>query len=124
MTNKIKIFFFEKIVFTTKLTLWLKHKLSGEVIGLIFFEDEAAIAATVNCIRYRNMIFEFLWPQLDCMDLDEVWFQQDGATPRMKQSIYCSHDFMNSNFISRNSDVNWPTRSCDVTPSDCFFGVL
>ena len=26
------------------------------------------------------MITEYFWPQLDDMDLEDMWFQQDGAT--------------------------------------------
>ena len=44
-----------------------------------FFENDAKIAVTVIGIRYRHLITEFLWPQLDGMDL-ELMFQQDGAT--------------------------------------------
>jgi hypothetical protein len=27
-----------------------------------------------------NMITEFLWPQMDGMDMEDMWFQHDGAT--------------------------------------------
>ena len=42
------------------------------MIGPYFFEDGAGNAVTVNGERYRNMITEFLWPQLDGMDLEDV----------------------------------------------------
>ena len=45
-----------------------------------FFEDEDRNAVTMNDKCYCNMITEFLWPQLDGMDLVDLWFQQDGAT--------------------------------------------
>lgn len=53
---------------------------SDGVIGLYFSENEVGIAVTVNGIRYRNTITEFLWPQLGGMNLDDIWFQEDGAT--------------------------------------------
>lgn len=34
----------------------------------------------MNGVDYSNMITEFLWPQLDGMDLEDMWYQQDGAT--------------------------------------------
>ena len=34
----------------------------------------------VNGNRYPSMITEYFWPQLDDMDLEDMWFQQDGAT--------------------------------------------
>jgi len=39
-----------------------------------FFENEAGNAVTVNGVRHRNMITEFLWPQLDGMDMEDMWF--------------------------------------------------
>ena len=43
-------------------------------------KNEASIAITVNGERYRSMISNFLWPKMDDMDTDNMWFQQDGAT--------------------------------------------
>ena len=34
----------------------------------------------MNGLRYRTIINEFLWQDLDDMDVDDVYFQQDGAT--------------------------------------------
>ena len=34
----------------------------------------------MNGLRYRTMINEFLWPELEDMDVDDVYFQQDSAT--------------------------------------------
>jgi hypothetical protein len=31
-------------------------------------------------IPIRNMIMEFLWPQLDVMEMEDMWFQHDSAT--------------------------------------------
>ena len=45
-----------------------------------FFENEARSTVSVNELRYRTMINEFLWPELEDMDVDDVSFQQDGAT--------------------------------------------
>jgi len=52
----------------------------GGVIGPYFFEDEHGNAETVNGDHYRNMISNFLWPYLDEMDTEEMWFQPDGVT--------------------------------------------
>jgi hypothetical protein len=45
---------------------------AGGVIWPYFFENEAGNAVTVNVVRYRNMITEFLWPQLDGMDTEDM----------------------------------------------------
>lgn len=34
----------------------------------------------MNGVRYREMITDFLWPEIGDMDLVNVWFQQDSAT--------------------------------------------
>ena len=67
------------------------------------------------------MITNFLWHALDGMDIGGLWFQQDGATSHTANSTMT---LLNEKFpgriISRNSDVNWPPRSCDFTPLDFF----
>ncbi|GFT53443.1 hypothetical protein TNCV_3324331 [Trichonephila clavipes] len=35
---------------------------------------------TVNGDRYRAMIINFIIPELNNHDIQELWFQQDGAT--------------------------------------------
>ena len=51
-------------------------------------ETEAGAAVSVNGLRYLNMINEFLWPELEDIDVDDVYLQQDRV-------------------ISRNGDYNW-----------------
>jgi hypothetical protein len=55
----------------------MHEPLFGADFGPYFFENEAGNAVTVNGVRYRSN----LWPQLDSiMDMEDMWFQQDGAT--------------------------------------------
>jgi hypothetical protein len=54
---------------------------AGGVIGPYFFENEAGNAVTVNGVRYRNMITEFLWPQL------EVWIRKTSGSSRTAQPV-------------------------------------
>ncbi|XP_050310807.1 uncharacterized protein LOC126746540 [Anthonomus grandis grandis] len=76
---------------------------------------------TVNGDRYRAMINDFLWPQLDDMDLTDIWFQQDGATCHTaRATLDLLHEKFNGFIISRGGDVHWPPRSCDKTPLDFF----
>lgn len=53
----------------------------------VFFRKQYGVAVTVNGERYRSMITNFIWPEIENMELDNMWFQQD-----------------------------WPPRSCDLTP--------
>ena len=91
------------------------------MIGPYFFEDGAGNAVTVNGERYRNMITEFLWPQLDGMDLEDMWFQQDGATCHTaRETTDLLREKFPASHISRNGDQNWPLRPCDLTACDYF----
>ncbi|GFT20977.1 transposable element Tc3 transposase [Trichonephila clavipes] len=52
---------------------------------------------------------------------NELWFQQDGATYHTARAII---DLLKNTFgdrlISRFGPVNWPPRSCDLTPLNHF----
>jgi hypothetical protein len=69
----------EKPLHAQRATVW-RGFWSGGVIGPSFSENEAGNAVTVNGVRYRNMITEFLWPQLDGVNTENMWFLQDGTT--------------------------------------------
>jgi hypothetical protein len=69
----------EKPLHAQQATVWCRFW-AGGVIGPYFFENEAGNAVTVNGARYRKMITEFLWPQLDSMEMEDMWFQHDVAT--------------------------------------------
>ena len=91
------------------------------LIGPYFFENENGIAITVNGIRYREMITNFLWHEIDDMDVEDIWFQQDGATCHTaNETMQLLQTKFNGRVISQRGDVNWPPRSCDLTPLDFF----
>ena len=69
----------EKPLHAQRATVWCGFW-AGGLIGPYFFENDAGNAVTANGVRYRNMITEFSCPQLDGMDMEGIWFQQDGAT--------------------------------------------
>ncbi|GFU23299.1 transposable element Tc3 transposase [Trichonephila clavipes] len=51
----------------------------------------------------------------------ELWFQQDGATCHTaRATIDLLKDTFGDRLISRLGPVNWPPRSCDLTPLDYF----
>ncbi|GFW58656.1 transposable element Tc3 transposase [Trichonephila clavipes] len=51
----------------------------------------------------------------------EVWFQQDGATCHTaRATVDLFKDTFGDRLISRFGPVNWPPRSCDLTPLDYF----
>ena len=89
-----------------KVTVWCAFSANG-IIGPYFFENEAGNSVTVTGERYRAMITNFLWPELNGMDVEDVWFQQDGATCH---SANATMALLNKKFtgriISRNSEIN------------------
>ncbi|GFT55082.1 transposable element Tc3 transposase [Trichonephila clavipes] len=51
----------------------------------------------------------------------KLWFQQDGATCHTaRETIDLFKDTFGDRLISRFGPVNWPPRSCDLTPLDYF----
>ncbi|GFV66176.1 uncharacterized protein TNCV_2901021 [Trichonephila clavipes] len=53
--------------------------------------------------------------------LKELWFQQYGATCHTARAIIdLLKDTFGDRLISRFGPVNWPPRSCDLTPLDYF----
>ncbi|GFT20410.1 uncharacterized protein TNCV_4964161 [Trichonephila clavipes] len=76
---------------------------------------------TVNGDRYRAIITNFFILELNNHDVQELWFQQDGATCHTaRATIDLLKDTFGDRLISRFGPVNWPPRSCDLTPLDYF----
>ncbi|GFU67563.1 uncharacterized protein TNCV_1643121 [Trichonephila clavipes] len=67
------------------------------------------------------MITNFYIPELNNQDVQELWFQQDGAICHTaRATIDLLKDTFGDRLISRFGPVNWPPRSCDLTPLDYF----
>ncbi|GFX69987.1 DUF4817 domain-containing protein [Trichonephila clavipes] len=62
-----------------KLTVWCALW-AGGIIGLLFFKNDEGHYVTVNGDRYRAMITNFSIPELNNHDVQELWYQQEGAT--------------------------------------------
>ncbi|GFV51280.1 putative transposable element [Trichonephila clavipes] len=103
-----------------KLTVWCALW-AGGIIGPYFFKNDEGYNVTVNGDRYRAMITNFLIPELNNHDVQEMWFQQDGATCHtVRATIDLLKDTLGDRLISSFGLVNWPPRSCDLTPLDYF----
>ncbi|GFW42325.1 uncharacterized protein TNCV_1207781 [Trichonephila clavipes] len=103
-----------------KLTVWCALW-AGGIIGPYFFKNDEGHNATVNGDRYRAMITNFFITELNNHDVQELWFQQDGATCHTaRATIDLLKDTFGDRLISRFGPVNWPPRSCDLTPLDYF----
>ncbi|GFS66530.1 DUF4817 domain-containing protein [Trichonephila clavipes] len=67
------------------------------------------------------MITNFFISELNNHDVQELWFQQDGATCHTaRATIDLLEDTFGDRLISRFGPVNRPPRSCDLTPQDYF----
>ncbi|CAF1523416.1 unnamed protein product [Didymodactylos carnosus] len=91
-----------------KLTVWC-GLWSGGIIGPFFFKNDARATVTVNGIRYTAMINQFLFPKIDDIDADDIWFQQDDATCHTANAtINLLKEKFGESIISRKGPVNWP----------------
>ncbi|GFX12707.1 DUF4817 domain-containing protein [Trichonephila clavipes] len=105
---------------TEKLTVW-GTLWAGGIIGPYFFKNDEGHNVTVYGDRYKAMITNFFVPELNKHEVQELWFQQDGATCHTARATI---DLLKDTFCdclnSRFGPVNWPPRSCDLTPLDYF----
>ncbi|GFW06338.1 SH3 domain-binding protein 5-like [Trichonephila clavipes] len=109
----------ETLLHPEKLTVWCALW-AGGIIGPYFKNDEGH-NVTVNGNRYRAMITNFFIPELNNHDVQELWFQQDGATCHTaRATIDLLKDTFGDRLISRFGPVNRPPISCDLTPLDYF----
>ncbi|GFV06701.1 uncharacterized protein TNCV_2950231 [Trichonephila clavipes] len=96
---------------------------TGLLYGLAesFFKTDEGHNVTVNGDRYRAMISNFFIPEWNNHEVQELWFQQNGATCHTaRATIDLLKDTFGDRIISRFGPVNWPPRSCDLTPLDYF----
>ena len=102
-----------------KVTVWCAISSSG-IIGPWFCEENE-VAVTVNSHRYVNMLQDFVFPRLDELDLEDIWFQQDGATAHTaRASMAVLREHFPERLISIRGDLEWPARSPDLNPCDFF----
>ncbi|GFV62488.1 transposable element Tcb1 transposase [Trichonephila clavipes] len=98
---------------------------AGAIIGPYIFKNDEGHNVTVNGDRYRAMITNFFIPELNNHDVQELWFQQDGATCHTaRATIDLLKDTFGDRLILRFGPVNWPPRSCDLTPLDYFLWAM
>ncbi|GFX04908.1 histone-lysine N-methyltransferase SETMAR [Trichonephila clavipes] len=93
----------------------------------ILFSDEAHFWLNGYVNKQNCLIWSDANPQvyvetpLHPEKLTELWFQQDGATCHTaRATIDLLKDTFGDRLISRFGPVNWPPRSCDLTPLDYF----
>ncbi|GFV75197.1 retrovirus-related Pol polyprotein from transposon 297 [Trichonephila clavipes] len=99
----------------------IRYRYSFKRYSPYFFKNDEGHNVTVNGDRYRALITNFFIPELNNHDVQELRFQQDGATCHTaRATIDLLKDTFGDCLISRFGPVNWPPRSCDLTPLDYF----
>ncbi|GFX99692.1 putative DD41D transposase [Trichonephila clavipes] len=102
--------FHKRILFSDEAHFWLNGYVNKQNCR-IWSEANPQVALITN----------FFIPELNNHDVQELWFQQDGATCHTaRATIDLLKDTFGDRLISRFGPVNWPPRSCDLTPLDYF----
>jgi hypothetical protein len=92
------------------------------VIGPYIFEDDKGVTVTVTSDCCTEMSRNFRVPELGWhgLDLQTLWFQQDGATAHTaRNSMNVLWQMLPAHIILQNRDVQWPARS-DLFAYDYF----
>ncbi|GFW19884.1 putative transposable element [Trichonephila clavipes] len=111
--------FHKRILFSDEAHFWLNGYVNKQNCRI--WSEVNPQDVTVNGDRYRAVITNFFIPELNNHDVQELWFQQDGATRHTaRATIDLLKDMFGDRLISRFGPVNWPPRSCDLTPLDYF----
>lgn len=99
-----------------KLNVWLGI-VGGQFLGPFFIDGN------LNADGYQRMLEEQIVPTIHHVfdNLDQVWFQQDGAPPHYGLNVraYLNEIFPNR-WIGRRGEIEWPARSPDLSPLDFF----
>ena len=62
------------------------------------------------------MLNEFLFTKIEEENINNIWFQQDGATCHATEAtLDILRPVFEDRIISRRADVVWPPWSCDMT---------
>ena len=69
------------------------------------------MTVTVSWERYGHIATDFFACYVED-DLENMWFQQDGATCHTTTALL--QEKIPARVISRRGDINWPPRSCDL----------
>ncbi|GFU20114.1 putative DD41D transposase [Trichonephila clavipes] len=121
--------FHKRILFSDEAHFWLNgyvnkqnFRLWSEANPQVYVETPLhPEKLTVWCALWAGGIIGPYFFKNDESQSMELWFQQDGATCHTaRATIDLLKDTFGDRLISRFGPVNWPPRSCDLTPLDYF----
>jgi hypothetical protein len=106
-----------------KVTVWCAISVAG-VIGLYFSEDKHGLTITVMATWYRHMLETVLQPEIERLN-HAMRFQQDGATSHTaRMCMEKLHEMFLHHLISQFGDLNWLSRSPDLSALTIFCGII
>ncbi|GFX81417.1 putative DD41D transposase [Trichonephila clavipes] len=107
--------FHKRILFSDEAHFWLNGYFKKQNYR-IWSEANPQVYVETPLHPEKLTVWCALWA-----DVQELWFQQDGATCHTaRATIDLLKDTFGDRLISRFGRVNWPPRSCDLTPLDYF----
>lgn len=77
------------------------------------------ITGSLNSEKYLELLQNNIVPAINNLNLEDVWYQHDGAPPHSSRAVinYLNQTFTNR-WIGRGGPVQWPPRSPDMSPND------
>ncbi|GFV38640.1 putative DD41D transposase [Trichonephila clavipes] len=124
--------FHKRILFSDKAHFWLNGYVNKQNCR-IWSETNPQVYVETPLHPEKLTVWCALWaggiigPYFFKKDVghNELWFQQDGAIYHTaRATIDLLKDTFGDRLISRFGPVNWPPRSCDLTPLDYFLWVM
>jgi hypothetical protein len=85
---------------------------SGGIIGPYFIEEN------ITGDIYLNLLQEKVMSAIQNRCPPDIIFQQDGASPHYARQVQEFLDVFPDVWIGRRGSIEWPARSCDMTPLD------
>jgi hypothetical protein len=110
----------QKPLHSSKVTVWYGIAKFG-IVGPYFFEEDNT-SLTMTSARYIKMLNTFLFRELrrHNFNMQQIWFQQDGATAHMaRASMQVVRDMFPQHVISRFGDIHWLPRSPPYATTFC-----
>ncbi|GFT59748.1 putative transposable element [Trichonephila clavipes] len=106
--------FHKRILFSDEAHFWL-NGYDNKQNCRIWSEDNPQVYVETPLHPEKLTVWCALWAG------GELWFQEDGATYHTaRATIYLLKNTFGDRLISCFGPVNWPPRSCDLTPLDYF----
>ena len=98
-----------------KVNVWA-GLIRDQVIGPFFLDGN------LDGREYLNLLRDRIIPSLLNTQINNIWYQQDGAPPHNTAAVTeYLHQTFQENWIGNRGPVRWPARSPDLTPLDFYY---